>query len=52
MEAIEQEDNTGTSTDEDTSDNHNNKVGSDQVIQIELEQPRISLETVIEVENH
>ncbi len=51
MEAIEQEDNTEISSDEETSDN-NNKVGSDQVIQIELDQPRISLETVIEVENH
>ena len=51
MEAIEQEDNTEISSDEETSDN-NNKVGNDQVIQIELDQPRISLETVIEVENH
>jgi len=51
LEAIEQEDNTEISSDEETSDN-NNKVGNDQVIQIELDQPRISLETVIEVENH
>ena len=51
MEAIEQEDNTEIYSDEETSDN-NNKVGNDQVIQIELDQPRISLETVIEVENH